>query len=93
MKERRFDLHPLIVKAQPEAQILQEKVLTAIDTYNAFHSGGFIKTPNFIRLIFQVVVSPPQTPNKFNNITERHLGRMIYFNMIKVRNIFRTPRG
>jgi hypothetical protein len=92
MKERRFDLHPLIVNAQPETQVLQEKVLTAIDTYNAFHSGGYITTPNFIRLIFQVVVSPPQTPNKFNNITERHLGRIIYFNMIRMRNIFRIPK-
>ena len=47
MKERRFDLHPLIVNAQPEAKVLQERVLTAIDTYNAFHSGGYITTPNF----------------------------------------------
>ena len=92
MKQRRFDLHPLIVNAQPETLVLQEKTLTAVDTYNAFHSGGYITTPNFIRLIFQVVVSPPQTPNKFKNITENHFGRMLYFNMIRVRNIFRTPK-
>ncbi len=92
MKQRRFDLHPLIVNAQSETRILQEKVLTAIDTYNVFHSGGYITSPNFIRLIFQVVVSPPQTPNRFNNITERHFGRMLYFNMIRVRNIFRIPK-
>lgn len=92
MKQRRFDLHPLIVNAQPQTLVLQEKVLTAIDTYNVFHSGGYITSPGFTRLIFQVVVSPPQTPNKFNNIAERHLGRMIYFNMIRIRNIFRTPK-
>ena len=92
MKQRRFDLHPLIINAQPETQFLQEKVLTAIDTYNVFHSGGYIASPNFIRLIFQIVVSPPQTPNKFNNIIERHLGRMLYFNMIRARNIFRSPK-
>ncbi|MDC0983300.1 hypothetical protein OAR28_04405 [Amylibacter sp.] len=92
MNERRFDLHPLIVNALPKAQILKEKELTAIDTYNCFHSGGHINTPGFIRLIFQIVVSPPQTPDRFSDITNSHLGRMFYFNMIKIRNIFRTPK-
>ena len=92
MKERRFDLHPLIVNALPQAQVLKEKELTAIDTYNCFHSGGHITSPGFIRLIFQVVVSPPQTPDRFSNITASHLGRMFYFNMIRVRNIFRARK-
>lgn len=92
MQQRRFDLHPLITKALPEALILKEKELTAIDTYNCFHSGGYITSPSFIRLIFQVVVSPPQTPNRYNDITRTHFGRILYFTLIRVRNILRFPR-
>ena len=92
MKERRFDLHPMIVNALHKALILKEKELTAIDTYNCFHSGGYITSSGFTRLIFQVVVSPPQTPNRYSDITHRHLGRMLYFNMLRLRNIFRFPR-
>ena len=93
MEERRFDLHPLIIKSASDAHLLKIKQLTAIDTYNCFHSGGYITSPSFIRLIFQVVVSPPQTPNRFSDIRNKHLGRMFYFNMIKLRNICRKPRA
>ena len=92
MEQRRFDLHPLIIKALPEALILKEKELMAIDTYNCFHSGGYVTSPSFIRLIFQVVVSPPQTPNRYSDITRNHFSRMLYFNLIRVRNIIRWPR-
>ena len=92
MEQRRFDLHPLIIKALPNAIFLKEKELMAIDTYNCFHSGGYITSPSFIRLIFQVVVSPPQTPNRYSDITRNHFGRMLYFNLIRVRNILRWPR-
>ena len=92
MEQRRFDLHPLITKALPEALILKEIELIAIDTYNCFHSGGYVTSPSFIRLIFQVVVSPPQTPNRYSDITRNHFARMLYFNLIRVRNILRFPR-
>lgn len=89
MKQSRFDHHPLISKHKNKALVLKKRELTAIDTYNSFHSGGFIKTPNFVRLIFQIVVLPPQNPEKFNNIAEDHFQRTLYFYMIKFRNIFR----
>lgn len=90
MNKSRFDNHSLLNKHKKDALTLKKKELTAIDTYNSFHSGGFIKSQNFVRLIFQIVVLPPQNPEKYNNIAENHFQRTLYFYMIKIRNYFRT---
>lgn len=93
MLTNRFDKHPLITRNLDRAITLKKNQMIAIDTYNCFHSGGFITTEdNFIRIIFQVVVSPPQTPNRFSDITSKHFSRMFYFFLIRLRNIFRIKR-
>ena len=53
----RFDKHPLITNNLDKAIKLKKHQLIAIDTYNCFHSGGFITTTdNFIRIIFSLII-------------------------------------
>jgi hypothetical protein len=89
IKERRFDLHPVIKRNLHNSITLKDRELIALDTYNCFHAGGYVTAPDFIRLIFQVVISPPQTPNKFSDIASNHLSRFFYFSLIRFRNILR----
>lgn len=90
-KKFRFDRHPAIMSKEDQAVQLKAKECIALDTYNCFHAGGFIKSDHFIRLIFQVVISPKWTPNKFKDITCNHFSRFLYFNLLKIRNFFRIP--
>ena len=89
IKERRFDLHPLIKRNIPNSIIIKKRELVALDTYNCFHAGGYITAPDFMRLIFQVVISPTQTPNKFRDIASGHFTRFFYFSVVRARNLLR----
>jgi hypothetical protein len=88
-KKYRFDRHPAVTAREGRAVLLKTKECIAIDTYNCFHAGGYINSDNFIRLIFQIVISPKWTPNKFKDITSSHFSRFLYFNLLKIRNFFR----
>jgi hypothetical protein len=82
-KKFRFDRHPAITSKEDRAIKLKAKECVVIDTYNCFHAGGFINRDNFIRLIFQVVISPKWTPNRFKDITSNHFFRWVYFSLLK----------
>jgi len=89
--EFRFSTHPAIKSREKEAQTLQPLTLTAIDTYNTIHTGGWITERKFIRLVFQISILPPFNPEHLNDISSSHMRRAFYFWLCKLHNKMRAP--